>query len=164
MIRRGRLLLSHVREGTSALSILRFGVRLQFVAEVGVIGLFQDITQLSTPLPRNASCSPRVSLRTRLQVPVGEGRVRGVFRNAWAGRLEGVTSRGEHESPSPRPSPAGQRRSLVVIDDCSTRTVRGRGLVPQSIFWGLIRLELRAFQVYSMHTYTIHVSGLASLC
>ena len=46
-------------------------------AEVGVIGLFQDITQLSIPLPR--------------------------------------------------PSPAGLRRSLVVIDECSTLTVRGRG-------------------------------------
>ena len=112
---------------TSALSTLRFGVRLQFVSEVGVIGLFQDITQLSTPLPRNASCSPRVSFRTPAQVPVGEGRVRGVRKNAWASRREAVTNGGEHESPSPRPSPAGQRRSFVVIDDCSTRTVRGRG-------------------------------------
>ena len=38
---------------TSALSNLGFGVRLQFVSEVDVIGLFQDITQLSIPLPRN---------------------------------------------------------------------------------------------------------------
>ena len=37
----------------------------------------EQVTQLSTPLPRNASCSPRVSLRTPAQVPVGEGRVRG---------------------------------------------------------------------------------------
>ena len=64
----------------SALSNLRFGVRLQFVSEVGVIGLFPDITQLSTPLPRNASCSPRVSLRTSPSVPVGEGRVRGYVK------------------------------------------------------------------------------------
>ena len=113
--------------GTSALSNLRFGVRPQFVSEVGVIGLFQNIAQLSTPLPRNASCSLRVSLRTPAPVPVGEGRVRGVRENAWASGRKGVTKRREHESPSPRPSPAGQRRSFVVIDDCLARTVRGRG-------------------------------------
>ena len=35
----------------SALSNRRFGVRLQFVSEVDVIGLFQDITQFYYPSP-----------------------------------------------------------------------------------------------------------------
>jgi len=42
-------------------------------------------------------------------------------------RTGGATNRGEHQFPSPRPSPPDGGRSLVVIDDCSMLTVRGEG-------------------------------------
>ena len=90
----------------STLSNLRFGIRLHFVSEIGVVGLFQEITRLSTPLPRNASRSLSVSLRTSPHVPVPAERA--VFRNAWAGKLERMTNRGEHQSPL---TPALSRRT-----------------------------------------------------
>ena len=69
--------LSPSKSGTSALSNLRFGVRLQFVSEVDVLGLFQDIrlSLCSTPLlpGGNSGANIRMVVR-RLTITILGGR------------------------------------------------------------------------------------------
>ena len=98
----------------------------------------------SSPSKTSSSCF-RTSLSS-LSLSPGTLRVRSVHRShspsSSGGRGQGEGAYGDTRGPangrkrrtaastsppSPRPSPAGQRRSLVVIDDCFTLTVRGEG-------------------------------------